>query len=162
MRILTAAIFILLLSAPSYATQQTNNNPLVDQIIRDVVDYAVDEGKRVLEDNTGVDLQRRGYEVWDYVPDHVSGGMERELRQLGEEHDREILKLYDELDQKLAKEKDEFARESAKEDNSEKIAEKPDKLQKKVDEANWTFDEKVHEENKRFDKKRREILGKNK
>lgn len=57
MKMLTAAIFILLLSAPSYATQQTNNNPLVDQIIRDVVDYAVDEGKRVLKDNTGVDLR---------------------------------------------------------------------------------------------------------
>lgn len=151
MKILRAAILILLLSAPSYATQQTNNNPVVEQIIRDVVDYAVYEGKRVLEDNTGVDLRRRGYEDWNYAPDHVSSKKERELRQLGEEHDREILKLYDELEQKLAKE-----------DKSEKIAEKRDKLQKKVDATNWTFDEKVREENKRFDKKCREILGKNK
>lgn len=44
MKILRAAILILLLSAPSYATQQTNNNPVVEQIIRDVVDYAVYEG----------------------------------------------------------------------------------------------------------------------
>lgn len=71
MRNLIAAIIILLLSAPSYASQQIGNSALVDQIIRDVVDYTVAEAKRVVEDNTGVDLRRRGYEDRNISPDHV-------------------------------------------------------------------------------------------
>ena len=154
--LLTVFLFV----STALAGQRSETNDLVDQILRDVIDATVNEGKRVVRENTGIDLRDRGYRSRDKYSGDMSDEKDRELRKLSEEHDRKIDQLYDELDRKLAKSRDEFRREAAKEDKSDKIAEKRDKLQEKVDEAYAKFDEKIDEENERFDEKRRDILNK--
>lgn len=154
---LAIALFI---ASVSFAGQRGDTRDLVDQILSDVVDHAIYEGKRVVRENTGIDLRDRGYRSRERYSRDISDEKHRELRKLGDEHDRKIDQLYDELDMKLAKSRDEFEREAAKEDKREKIEEKRDKLREKVDEAYAKFDEKVEEENRRFDEKRWDILNK--
>jgi hypothetical protein len=147
----------------AYSAEKIVDNTVVDNILRDVIDQAIGKAKEVVRQNTGIDLERRGYELGRKhkpLPSGASEEMRRELDQLENEHDRKIRKLEEELDRKLTKERDEFKREAGKEDKPEKIAEKRAKLEKKVDEAYAKFDEKVDEENRRFDRKREQIIEK--
>lgn len=156
-----AMLFIaILFFSISFAGQRSETRDLIDEILADVVDHTINEGKRIVRKNTGIDLRERGYKSTDRYSRNMSDDKRLELRKLSEEHDRKINQLYDELDKKLAKSREEFERESEKEDKREKIIEKRDKLQEKVDDAYAKFDEKVEEENRRFDEKRRDIFNK--
>ena len=160
MKFSTILFVSMLFFSFSYAGQRSEIRDLVDQILTDVVDHTINEGKRVVRENTGIDLMERGYRSTDRYSGDMSDDKHKELRNLSEEHDRKITQLYDELDNKLSKSRDEFERESEKEDKPEKINEKREKLQEKVDDAYAKFDEKIEEENRRFDEKRRDILKK--
>ncbi len=136
---------------------------IIEGTITEVVDRTVDKAKDVVRENTGIDLERRGYSRGrDHkpLPQCASDKARRELNQLQDEYNREIHKLEEELDRKLAKEKAEFKREAAKEDKAEKVYEKRGKLEKKVDEAYAKFDEKVAKQNHKFDEKRDKIINK--
>lgn len=160
MKFWTAVLITILFSSMSFAEQRNDSKEFVDQILSDVFDQTINEGKRILRENTGIDLRTRGYRSSDRYSGEISDEKYRELDKLSDEHDRKINQLYEELDKKITKSRDEFERESAKEDKREKIKEKRNKYKEKVDEAYAKFDEKVDEENRRFDEKRRDILSK--
>ncbi|MDY0350132.1 MAG: hypothetical protein RBR09_02665, partial [Desulfobulbaceae bacterium] len=174
MKTVLIALFVVLIGQFAHSSDQGKGNPVVEDILRDVVDQAIEDGKRIVKENTGIDLSKRGYE--DRRKDDKDKGRgyddgrdasdrsyaetRRELDQLSEEHDRKIEKLEEELNRKLLKARNEFAHEAEKEDKPDKIAEKRTKLEEKVDKAYSKFDEKIREENRRYDKKRDEILEK--
>jgi len=136
---------------------------IIEGTIVEVVDRTVDKAKDVVRENTGIDLERRGYSRGrDHkpLPQCASDKARRELNQLQGEYNREISKLEEELDRKLDKAEAEFKREAAKEDKAEKVYEKRGKLEKKVDEAYAKFDEKVDKHNRKYDEKRDSIVNK--
>jgi len=136
-------------------------NAMVEAAILEVVDDTMEKAKKVVDENTGVDLQKRGYrpkEKHTPLPSAAGDEARRELRQLAEKHDRKIHHLEHELDKKLAQARHEFEREASKEHKVKKVREKRTQLTKKVDEAYAKFDEKVSAENRRFDEKRDKIL----
>lgn len=155
--IATTMVLALVVAFPVVGTPAHAQDDIVQQIIKDVIDGALDAAKETVRKNTGVDFSGgadRG------IPQGSSEETERELGQLQEEHDRKIAKLEEELRRKLDKAEAEFEREAAKEDEAEKIEEKRGKLQKKADEAYEKFDEKVAEANQNYDEKREKILSK--
>jgi len=136
---------------------------IIEGTIVEVVDRTVDKAKDIVRENTGIDLERRGYsrgKEHKPLPKCASDEARRELNQLQDEYNREIPKLEEELDRKLSKAEAEFEREAAKEDKAEKVYEKRGKLEKKVDEAYAKFDEKVAKQNNKFDEKRDKIINK--
>lgn len=186
MRTLLAAVFFFCMSQVVYSANNESLDYIVEDILREVVDQAIEDGKRIVQENTGIDLSKRGYEggygygregEWDREDrdkgerrgkDREKGkGWEkgkdqqkiiRELNQLSKEHDREIIKLEGELHRELSHARNEFARESAQEDKREKIAKKRLKLKNKVDKSYAKFHQKIREKNRRFDEKRMRLL----
>ena len=159
-----ALAFAVLLGVSGAAAQAPGSaQELIDGIIQDVIDRAVDAARQEVRRNTGGDPLQRGYDrsrSYQPVRGDASEETRRELQKLNQEHDRKIAKLEAELARKLRKAEDEFRREAAKEDKAGKIEEKRKKLQEKVDQASAKFERKIGKENQRFDEKRSKILGK--
>lgn len=161
--VIVLAIFVALGGSVTSAQQPSSSQNLIDGIIQDVINRAVEAAREEVRRNTGIDPLRRGYDParsYDPVPNDASEETRRELQKLNQEHDRRIAKLEEELARKLRKAEDEFQREAAKEDKAAKIEEKREKLQEKVNEAYDKFESKIGEENARFDEKRYEIIAK--
>ncbi len=161
--VIAFAIAVVLGISGASAQQPSSSQELIDGIIQDVINRAVDAARQEVRRNTGIDPLQRGYDLsrnYEIAPTDASKETRHELQKLNEEHDRKIVKLEEELQRKLRKAGDEFQREAAKEDKAEKIGEKRHKLQEKVDESYAKFKEKIGEENERFDEKRSKILSK--
>ena len=136
---------------------------IIEEALIDVVDSTVDKAKKVVRENTGIDLTRRGYargRDHEPLPKCASDEARRELNQFQDEYNREIRKLEEELDRKLAKAEAEFKREAAKENKAKKVYEKREMLEKKVDDAYAKFDNKVAKQNRKFDDKRDRVINK--
>ncbi|MGR8921219.1 MAG: hypothetical protein ACU85V_16510 [Gammaproteobacteria bacterium] len=136
---------------------------LVDAAIDDIVDDRIAKARRVVRDNTGVDLSRRGYEGGEHagdLPQDASGKVGRDLARLSQEHDQKLRKLGSDLEEKLREARDESERHEQTEKDAEKLRSKRAKLQAKIDKAYAKFDQRVTEENRRFDRKRGQIIAK--
>lgn len=144
-------------------------DPLLDEIsaaveaaIEDVVEGTAERARTVIRDNTGIDLEKRGYGrdvEHERLPSGARAEVRRELAQLADEHDRELRALERELDRDLSKAQAEFEREARREDKVDKVREKRRRLQSKSDAAYAKFDTKVAELNRRYDEKRHAILA---
>lgn len=136
---------------------------IIEETVREVVDHTADKAKDVVRENTGIDLERRGYSSGNKhepLPGCASDEARRELNQLQREYNREVRQLEQELDKKLTKAEDEFEREASKENKAEKVYEKRKHLEKKVDDAYAKFDKKIALQNDRYDQKRDRIINK--
>lgn len=136
---------------------------IIEETVREVVDHTADKAKDVVRENTGIDLEQRGYssrKAHEPLPECASDEARRELSQLQNEYNREVRQLEQELDKKLAMAENEFEREAAREDKPERVYEKRKRLEKKVDDAYAKFDEKISRQNSRFDQKRDRIINK--
>jgi uncharacterized membrane-anchored protein YjiN (DUF445 family) len=139
-------------------------NTLVDEILRDVIEYTQKKANEVIQEKIGQSLPIPSYEYsGQEEPEHESGKdlaeIQRELAQLDKEYERKLTQLNKELDRKLKKYESEFQRESENEDKPDKIKEKRAKLEWKVDKAYDKFNRKVEKENSRYLEKRDRILS---
>lgn len=159
----------IVLSFPASVVAEQDYNTtdrLIEQIVQDVVGRTLERAREEVQEHTGIDPLRRGFE-WDREhPDYpavsrdIRDDERAELRNLGEEYDREIAQYERELERELSQARREFSREAAKEERQDKILDKRRKLERKVDAAYDRFREKVRAANRRYDERRSQILYK--
>jgi hypothetical protein len=158
------ALFMGVIFSQSPLSADDSSNPMVDEILRDVIEYTEKKADEVVREKTGqpypkTENKKSDHEDIDSKDYSNFSETEKQLAQLNLQHERKLNLLNEELDRTLAKYTKEFRKDSGKEKKPEKLKGKRSKLQKKVDKAYAKFNKRVEQENAKYEKKKGQILS---